>query len=319
MEDKPKTSPRDFFLYLGMIISLYISTISILRLLFEMIDQVFPNPLSESGDPYSAGISIAIASLLVIFPLYVFISWVLLKNENAHPEKRRLGIRKWLLYLTLFIAGITIVVDLIVLLQTFLSGQEITVNFILKILSVLFVIGVIFWFYTYKVRQVDGISTSLAKNFTVGISVFVVVSIVTGFVVMGSPATQRMKRFDQARVYDLQNLQQQITTYWQSKETLPRSLEDLRDPLVGFSVPTDPQTGLPYEYRTQGNLTFVLCAVFELPNSDSEQIKPKMSRAISPEYGIFGEENWVHNQGEECFERTIDPDKFPPRTKSEKL
>jgi len=92
MSGKPKTSPKDFFLHLGVIVSLYISTISIITLLFKIIDESFVDPLKYS-DPYSTGISLAIASLFVIFPLFVFISWVLHKDEAKYPEKRELGIR----------------------------------------------------------------------------------------------------------------------------------------------------------------------------------------------------------------------------------
>ena len=35
------------------------------------------------------------------------------------PEKLSLGVRKWLIYLTLFIAGAAVIIDLIVLINTF--------------------------------------------------------------------------------------------------------------------------------------------------------------------------------------------------------
>jgi hypothetical protein len=309
MEQKPKTSPKDFFLYLGVIVSLYISTISILALWFKIIDEFFTDPLKYS-DPYSGGISMAIASLFIIFPIFIAISWVLHKDETAHSEKRELGIRKWLIYLTLFIAGVVIVVDLITLINTFLSGHEITASFISKAFVVLVVIGTIFTYYVQKVRSVSGISSTLAKKLTWGTALFVIISIIIGFVVMGSPAQQRMKRLDGERVSNLQNIQWQIINYWQTKSVLPDSLSKLEDSISGYVAPTDPDTDEPYTYRVKGELAFELCAAFNL-SSD----KSKVDNNRYPIKSIYGE-TWEHKAGEVCFERTIDPEKYKLRVPS---
>ncbi|MEK7129177.1 MAG: DUF5671 domain-containing protein, partial [Patescibacteria group bacterium] len=121
---KPKTTPKDFFLHLGAIAALYISAVSVLTLLFEIIDQLFPKPF-EYTDPYAGGVSLAMAMLMVAFPLYLFFMRVISSAERAVPEKRDLPVRRWLVYLTLFLAGAAIAVDLIVLLQKFFAGEEI--------------------------------------------------------------------------------------------------------------------------------------------------------------------------------------------------
>jgi len=309
MEQKQKTSPKDFFLYLGVIVSLYISTISILALWFKIIDEFFADPLKYS-DPYSGGISIAIASLFIIFPLFVAISWVLHKDEKAYPQKRELGIRKWLIYLTLFIASVVIVVDLITLINTFLSGMEITASFISKVFVVLVVIGTIFAYYVQKVRSVSVISNTLAKKLTWGTALFVIISVIIGFVVMGSPAQQRMKRLDDERISDLQGIQGQIINYWQRKSVLPDTLNNLEDSISGYAVPTDPDTDEPYVYRVKGELAFELCSTFDLSSKES-----KIDDNRYPVKSIYGE-NWEHDAGEVCFERTIDPDKYKLREPS---
>jgi len=308
MEQNKKTSAKDFFLYLGAVVALYISTVSIIALWFRVIDEIFPDPLKYS-DPYSTGISLAIASLFVIFPIYIIISWILHRDEAKYPEKRELGIRKWLIYLTLFIAGMVIVIDLITLINTFLSGNEITSSFIAKIFVILLVIGTIFIFYLYKVRAKDGISKSLAKKLTWGTLLFVIASIVIGFVVMGSPQTQRMKRIDQERVSDLSNIQRQIVNYWQTKEILPETLSDLEDQISGFIPSVDPETEEPYAYRVVSSLAFEICATFNLSNKESEKDPRKL---LYPVNGITGE-SWEHEAGEVCFERTIDIEKYKLR------
>ncbi|MEK7085265.1 MAG: DUF5671 domain-containing protein, partial [Patescibacteria group bacterium] len=63
-----------------------------------------------------------------------------------------LRIRKWLVYFTLFAASLFIIGDLIALIYNFLQG-ELTVRFFLKILTVFFVAGSVFWYYFMDIRK----------------------------------------------------------------------------------------------------------------------------------------------------------------------
>jgi len=301
-----RTSPKDFFLHLATMVALYVSSISLLALLFQMINISFPDRLDYYVDPYSAGIRWAIACLIIIFPLYILFTWLLNKEYARIPEKRDLGIRKWLVFLTLFVAGIAIITDLVVLINTFLGG-EITVRFILKVVSVLVVTGIIFGYYIYDLRKV--IEASKLRTFAIVISLLVLVSIIFGFVIMGSPTTQRLKRFDDRKVSDLQTIQWQAINYWQLKQKLPANLDDLSDPLSNFVVPTDPQTSKPYTYQVVSPLKFKLCADFNAPNKNlrgmSEPYYPKPM-------GVGENETWQHEKGNICFDRTIDPELYPP-------
>ena len=70
---KTKMTPKDFFVQLGIFASLYISLGSLVGLLYEIIDHIFPD-LNAYGynDPYSSGMRFAIASLIIIFPAFIF-------------------------------------------------------------------------------------------------------------------------------------------------------------------------------------------------------------------------------------------------------
>ena len=107
---------------------------------------------------------------------------------------------------------------------------------------------------------------------------------------------------------DLQTVQWQIVNYWQSKEKLPPTLAELEDSISGFVVPTDKETGAVYEYHVTGALVFELCATF---SRDSRGTSKDFMAVPSVYPGIEGE-NWQHKQGRQCFERTIDPDRYPP-------
>jgi len=142
------------------------------------------------------------------------------------------------------------------------------------------------------------------KFFVYGIIAIVAAAIIAGFFVVGSPETARLGRFDIKRESDLGMIQGNGTYFWQSKQKLPESLEDLRDDLRGVIIPTDPETRVPYGFRILGERSFELCATFSLPSQVSEVARP-----IEP-MGIRSA--WEHGSGPTCFEWTIDPDFFPP-------
>jgi hypothetical protein len=317
---KPKTAPKDFFLQVGVMAALYVSAISIINLLFQTVDYAFPDKLAYYGDPYGTGIRWAIASLIIIFPLFLLLSWLGGKDFRVNPEKRELPIRKWLIYLTLFVAGIAVVVDLIALVNIFLSG-EITTRFILKVLTVLVIAGGVFGYFIYDLKQKDSPSRK-DKTFAWIAAIIMLASIVGGFAIMGSPATAREQRFDGERVVNLQNIQWQIVNYWQQKEKFPKSLSDLEDPISGFRLPKDPDSDASYEYISGEGMSFKLCGTFSRSNiGESEKLKGRggyggsyPAAPMSVYEGVSGGavDNWEHSAGRYCFDRTLDPDKYPP-------
>lgn len=139
------------------------------------------------------------------------------------------------------------------------------------------------------------------KYFVVLISLIIGLAVVTGFFIVGSPQEQRLLKFDERRIQDLQLIQSELINYWVNKEGLPSNLADLRDDLRGFSMPEDPQTNEEYGYKIRDDLNFALCANFS--NSSPEISTPKPAYP-EPIY----QESWQHQAGYTCFERTIDPE-----------
>jgi len=303
-----KTFPRDVFLYLLSIITLVTVAVAFGILLYQYIDLKFPDLLTE-GYYWSKTASLdlvrnSMAVLMVVFPVFIWISWFLRKDVVKHPEKRELKIRRWLLYLTLFLASLVIIGDLVALLINFLNG-ELTNRFALKVLAVLFIAGSIFAHYFSELRDK---AFSWMGIFDKALMALVVAGVVAGFWIAGSPAQQRSIRFDERRVSDLSNIQYQVINYWQRKQLLPQNTQQLNDSISGFVPPKDPETGVDYEYRTTGPMSFEICAVFATANSDEFSGK---NTAMPVYYG--GEpSNWSHGAGMTCFERIIDPDFYPP-------
>ena len=310
-QTKTKTTPKDFFLYLGVMATLYASVVSLINLLFAYIDYTFPDILNYGFDPYLGTIRWGMAFLFIIFPAFLVGTWYINKDIRANPEKENIGVRKWLTYLALFVAGVSILIDLSVLIYTFLGG-EITARFSLKVFVILLVSGFGLSYYLLDLRGSIRQSQKLEKIFGCFSALLVIASIVIGFLIVGSPSTQRDYRLDQQRMGDLQNIQWQIVNYWQQRQSFPKSLADLSDPISNYIVPRDPETGEQYEYKLGEGYAFQLCATLNRESrggiTTMESTKPVPARG---EFGLENE-NWQHQAGKKCFERVIDPKRYPP-------
>jgi hypothetical protein len=305
--DKPKAGPKDFFLWAGAMISLWGGVIAFIALVFDYINYAFPNPLEYISNPYQGGMPYEMASLIVLAPLFLILMRVIRRDIERDQSRNEIWVRRWALFLTLFIAGATIAVDLIVLITTFLGGEELSVRFLLKVALVLLVAGAGFLHFMADLWGYWKQNPNLVRWVNWAVAVLVVVTIVAGFFVVGTPQQAHRMRLDEQRVSDLQSIQSQVTYFYQQKRALPNSLSQLQDPLMGFTVPTDPTTGAAYEYSKTADLSFQLCASFQEQgtNQSYNYAYPK-----SP-YGNV-QDNWQHGVGRVCFERMIDPDFYPP-------
>ncbi|TAL49015.1 hypothetical protein EPN83_01955 [Patescibacteria group bacterium] len=302
---KPKTSAKDFFLHLGTMVALYSGTVALLNLLFRIINVAYP-PVERYLYFGSSSVSLPVATLIVVFPLFLFLANILQKSYAADPSRKEYAVRRWLIYITLFVAGIVLTGDLVTLVYFFLDGRELTAGFLLKVLSVFVVTGSIFGYYLDDLR---GRLTGGRRNvWRIIAAVLVVSSIVAGFGVIGTPRNQRLMRYDEQKIADLQSVQGQITQYWQQKGALPGNLDELRDPLSYFSIPVDPQSGESYVYRKTGAQSFELCANFNL---DSRGYQSKPGYAGSYYYGDLNNKNWAYKKGQYCLQRMIDPERHP--------
>ncbi len=302
--NKPKTTPRDFFLNLLSIVTLYFSAISLSILLIQYVNIFVPDVLDKigyGGDPYSA-MRFPVASLFVVFPVYVWTARFLEREHAKTPEKKSIAIHKWLVYLTLFIAALVIIGDLVALVLKFLDG-EITTRFVLKVFAVLLIAGAIFYYYLAGLRDKK---SAFISAFKYGVVSVVAVAVLSSFFVIGSPSEQKDRRLDTRRVEDLRVIQSEVAYYWQNKQTLPADLNELNDPLRGVNIPSDPSTGVLYPYRAIDDMTFEVCATFTTDSS---------VYVTEPAYYPYEGGDWGHGVGEVCFERTIDPDFYKDATR----
>lgn len=314
--EKPKATPKDFFLWAGAMVSLYAGVIAFISLLFEYINQTFRDTtLGYYYDPYAGGVAYAMASLIVLTPVFLILMRVIRRSIEADPTRSEVWVRRWALFLTIFVAGATIVIDLIVLINTFLSGEELTARFLLKVLVVLLVAGAGFMHFLADVWGYWIQNPHYARYINWATGLLIVLSIAAGFLIVGSPQSQRAMRIDAQRVSDLQSLQSQIVNFYQQKERLPQNLAELNDPLSYYTTPVDPKTKQDYGYRTtnapNANPSFEVCATFDTQSLGTD---PSYAEPMGRYVGM--DSKWEHGVGQTCFERVIDPELYPPYSKN---
>ncbi len=305
-EQQAKSSPWDVFINLLAVIALYAAMWSVLSLLFSFIDLRLPDPADRPLDLRDS-IRSALAVLIIFFPAYVW-AWRSIEVDlAANREKRRRWLRTCPIYLTLFVAGVFALGDLSYVVYYFLTG-DLTARVILKVAAIGLVAGTVFGFHLYVLGREPGGFALGARVFGYLTCVLVAMVAIAGFEVAGSPTRARLQRLDARRIENLAAIQTKLVSYWQQKRTLPGSIDDLNDDLVGFTAPTDPETHHPYEYRATGSTSFDLCADFALKDYEVR----RTVYVWVPESDGGYNSAWNHDVGHVCFTRTIDPSRNPP-------
>lgn len=307
--DKPKTSAKDFFLWVGAMVALYWSIIAYINLVFNYINYALPDPLrSYVSDPYQSGISFEMASIIVLLPVAFILIRLIQKAAAVDPSRNEIAIRRWALIFTLFVSGVAMAGDLIYLLNTFLSGQDLTTTFLLKTILIFLIAAAVFMHFIADLKGYWLAFPQRRKAVQVAVGVLALVTIALGFVIVGTPQQARLYRLDDQKIQDLQSIQSSVVNYWQTKRELPATLASLTNSLSFADIPQDTQYQTAYEYRATGSTSFVLCATF---NQKSRVGQPSVAY---PAYGVTST-NWQHESGHVCFDRTIDPAFYPPLTK----
>lgn len=293
---------REAFLHLVAFAALYTAAIAGVNLIFSLINLTLPDAaVTEYGgmrlEFERSAIRWAIAALIVSCPVLIWISSLLVREMRGAPERVRSPIRRWLTYLTLFLAAVAIGVDLMTLVWSLLGG-EMSLRFLLKVLTVFAVAGAGFYYYFVSLRlSPEELSrTPLHRSYGWATAVVSLIFIVAGITLTGSPGTERVRQLDARRVDDVRLIYRETMRLsygpaWTDPSVplaqaapLPETLEDVarRAQNVRPRI-ADPETGKPYEYRVTGPMTFEVCAVFGQARDEVRNVA------------------WNHGAGRHCF------------------
>ncbi len=297
------TSPREAFFLLMLFATLYTAAFQLGSILFNLIDLLLP----QAGETAQASIvpmRYGIASTVVAFPIFLFMCSVVARETARNPGQRTSPVRSWLTYLTLFVASITIVVDLIALILRFLEG-EITPRFGLKVAAVALLAGGAFLYYYRELRRDEAptpVEAGPARPARLGLAALVaaVVAVLgVAFWFAGSPMRAGLLAQDRQRVQDLAAIGRQVERYYSNKGALPESLDacDI-NPGTFVEQKSDRVSGRPYEYRVVDATRFEVAAHFELPSVPG---LPEGRGRRTGEPVVEGERFWSHGAGRQAF------------------
>lgn len=291
---------RDAFFHLLAFAGLYTSVISFVLLAFAYINRWFPDAALErfvTDESFRSGLRWPLAALIVAFPMFLWMTRLLLKEMLAHSEKQGSGVRRWLTYLTLFVAASVLIGDLITLVFSLLSG-DITVRFIVKVVIIFLVAGGVFTYYFSALRKPVAEQGSLHRSYALGTIAVVALTIVYGLFMAGSPGTERQRKIDAQRISDIRTIADATLSIVYGKDRwsrpipapatltlhpLPETLKRIVTETVSQRVPmTDPED-MPYQYRIDDRTHFSVCTAFHF--DDQEQYAPF----------------WDHPAGEYCY------------------
>lgn len=305
-----KSSTVDIVLNLFSFIVLGIVATAVGTLYFQIINRSFPDPLAsitDGGDwAMTRSIHHAIASLIIAFPLYYAAMRIWFRKFREDEGRTESRLSKWLTYIVLLVASVTIVGDLITVLFKLLQG-EISARFLLKALTILIIAVLIFGFYYLERKKIQyhkDISRSIFQYFGWAVSGIVVLGVLLGFFSAGSPGMARKQAFDMQRARHLDMLSGCVERYARDLGQLPASLAELKKTSSYSHCASnmqDPETKQEYEYRivtatrVKGSARvgeFELCATFALA-----------SAVFNDETGQYGGKSTIwdeHGAGRSC-------------------
>ncbi len=131
---------------------------------------------------------------------------------------------------------------------------------------------------------------SRQKLMAIVASMLVLVAVLAGLILAGSPGDERLRRLDAIRIEHLQELNAAIDMQIRRNNFMPASLADAIDGQQLSILPTDPDNGSQYEYTQIDSSSYELCAVFSAPSA-------------SIDVANF----WAHPAGRACFSFQTNP------------
>jgi hypothetical protein len=149
---RPSLSAREAFLYLTLFSALYVTAYHVGSVCFDLITRALPDPSDPAGRVFHESLRWSASSVIIAFPVFLLLTRFVAREMAHDPTQRLSPVRRWLTYLTLFVAALVLIGNLTTLVHRLLGG-EITTRFVLKVLVVGAIAGTIFGYYLHDLRR----------------------------------------------------------------------------------------------------------------------------------------------------------------------
>jgi hypothetical protein len=146
VRDQGSGNARDAFLYLLNFITLGFWSVALWQIWDDLVKRWFPDPLSVEGPSLRDDIAWQVALIIVTFPIFAFVHWLIQRELARRSELYYSPIRRWLTYVALVLAAVTIVVDAALTIEAWITGH-LTAHSLLDTLGLFVLGGGIFGYY----------------------------------------------------------------------------------------------------------------------------------------------------------------------------
>lgn len=298
-------SPREAFQYLVLFLALYLGAWHLGHLQFALVNHLLPDAANWHASLDKGTVRWSLATVLIVLPLFAWLSGRIGQAVARQPIKRLSPVRRWLTYLTLFLAAGVLVGDLTTLVYHLLGG-ELTLRFVLKVGVVALIAGAVFGYYLHDLRHEEepaGQASAPARpgRWLLGAAALLALATVVAVLALTpGPGQRRLQQRDAATVSDLQQLQQAIVVWQRQHQALPADLARVAAQ-PGIALPLAPADGGPgYRYAVLDAHSYQLCAHFHTDTAAPHDPRQRNAGAA------FGD--WPHPSGEHCFVRRVGKD-----------
>ncbi len=303
---KPLHSAVTAFLYLLSLVTLGFTAFAIGDILFSLITKYVPDPLLDNTAWAYRDLKFSIASLIITAPLFVVLANYIQKYIKSERISLESQVRKWLSFLTIFIASCIIIGVLIGIIVNYLDGN-LTLRMFLELLVVLAISTMILLYNIFDIRRQDVPKKNILRIvFNSVVIPLAIISLIIAFFLVESPTQARSRRIDEKTMNTMSQIKSGLETYYYNDKNLPNDLATLKNQGDKYYIyaedfnTIDKDHVISYE-RLEAN-RYTICADFLL---SSEQIKEVT-------YDTYLTEMFPHNAGNNCFtyELKADPNGY---------
>ena len=280
-----KHSAKITFFYLLSLFGLVFAALTSGMILFQVINKLIPDAVGTYSGRYSTSqLRFAISAVIVASPVYFWMTSLIQKSLKKGELDKESQLRKWMTYVIIFVSAVVIIVSLIGVINNYLSG-DLTSKVGLKLLITILISGTVLSYYLYDIKRENFDKNKIIKSYFIGSLIFILFTLVFGFVIADSPAQVRKMKHDSNILRDFNDIKYGIDEYVRNNDSLPENLNNMNR-----SIRIDGNVA-DYEYRIINEDKYELCANFETNNKDN----------LSLDDDYLNKE-WPHEIGYQCFQ-----------------
>ena len=261
-KDENSLTMKEVFVDSGIFLSLITSIVALVSIIFSAIDKKFVDVLKSDsygyGNTLNEDVRVAVSVIIVAYPIYLALAYYKARYLKNNSSRVALPATKYVNYITLAVAALFIVGSLVTTIYQYLGG-ELGVSFFYKILTVVVISLSLALYSYYSLKRNYSHSSQVPNIFAVLSLIAVIASVVYSVNILGSPSEVRKAKFDEKRLQDLSNIQQEVLNYWTRLKVLPASIAEVQGDgfNTSFVIPKDPKSKDAYTYKVLENSKMV--------------------------------------------------------------